>query len=276
MTGRLIFSRLAPLMGAVATLALLAMPVVGATKKRQPSTPPPTAPETPKPELLTDEEKAGHSPHSSMAQVHKEKNAGSIESFWFAAGDKFNGKESPDITHHGLDIEAQFSYDSAHDADSTLISQGDSQFGWSIHFVNGKPSFTINYDGLHTTLSSDDRLPAGRVTLRGLLGLDGTLGINATGLKSGARGYAPMYNGFPRKPDQGLEVGHTSGLPTPAPTSTPEASANGASKAPSTPDKGDITFVRLSLLPAGPPTNSETPPAKTPATKAPSKSKKKG
>jgi hypothetical protein len=269
MIARLIALRFASFIGVVAMLAVMTMPLSAATKKRKSTDTPPAAPDTPadpsKAIPATDEEKAGHSPHQSLASVFKEQGAGGVVSYWFASGDAFTGKDSPDTTHHGLDIEAQFDYDPARDANGTVISQGDPQLGWAIHFVDGKPSFTINYEGLRTTLHADEVLTTtGRVTLRGLLGLDGTLGLNVTGLKNGARGYAPMYNGLPRKPEQGLEIGHGS-RPLPHETYPNSASFNGT-----------IAFVRLSLLPATPPGFNEkpsTPPTPPKASTKKSKSK---
>jgi len=199
-----------------------------------------------------------------MAQVFKEKGAGGVESFWFAGNDAFTEKESPDVTHRGLDVEAQLDYDPARNANSTLISQGDPQLGWAIHFIDGKPAFTINYDGLHTTLKADEALKeASHITVRGLLGLDGLLSLNVTGLKSGARGYAPMYNSFPRKLTPGLQIGHNVG---PLARETYPNSAN---------FEGNISYVRLSLLPALPPSVAEAQPAKTAPAKTQPKTKGK-
>jgi hypothetical protein len=228
-------------------LLLLAGTGFGSTKKKhKPSDADPTATDAPaappKAQPVTDEEaKAGNNgAPRAPGDVRTEEGAGGVLSYWFASGDDLSAKNSPDLKGHGLDIEAQFLFDPKTDSDATLADQGGPQLGWAIHFIAGKPAVTINYEGLHTTLCAAEALPAGRVLLRVLLGLDGTLALSATGLKTAARGYAPMTGGFPRKPEEGLAIGHSFG-----PLSH-EAFPQ------STSYSSEITFVRLSLLPAKP------------------------
>jgi len=113
-------------------------------------------------------------------------------------------------------MEVELEYHPERDADVTLLSQGDAQMGWALHFSAGKPCFTVLYQGLRATLAAAEALPAGPVKVRALLGLDGTLGLNATSLKEGARGWPPMVGGFPTRLSPGLSVGQTKGPLEPA------------------------------------------------------------
>lgn len=177
------------------------------------------------------------SAYRKFADVTVDAAADGSVSYWLQGGDSFSADESPDIAHRGLDAEIMFDFNPAVDGDSTLLSQGGPQLGFSIHMLDGKPSFTVNYDGLRTTLKAKEPLPPGRVTLRALLGLDGTLALSATGLTHEVRGFAPMEGGFPRKPAQGLQVAQSFGV-LPA-KDFPN----------STPFDGVIERVRLTLLP---------------------------
>ncbi|MEI6537210.1 MAG: sulfatase-like hydrolase/transferase, partial [Verrucomicrobiaceae bacterium] len=182
------------------------------------------------------------SAYRPMADVKVDASADASKAFWFAAGDSFTAADSPDITALNLDIEAEFNFNPAMDGDATLFSHGDTKLGWAVHFVGGHPAITVNYDGLSGTLKSDEILPAGRITLRALLGLDGTLALNATGLQKELRGFAPMEGGFPRKPASGISIGHSFGPldPKKFPDSAPFDSI--------------ILQLRLTLLPVEPPT----------------------
>ena len=155
---------------------------------------------------LTEQWRSAHRP---MARVTIESGADGSQSLLLIAGDRFDAKSSPDITGRSFEVEADFIYHPVVDRDATIISQGGPQLGWAVHLIDGRPAFTVNYEGLRATLKTDDALPEGHITLRGLLGADGTLGINATGLPGGARGFTPMEHGFPRQPEQGLRVGES-------------------------------------------------------------------
>jgi hypothetical protein len=170
-----------------------------------------------------------HVPHQwtnpcrKMADVKVDASADGSVSYWLQAGDSFRVDESPDIAKHGLDAEIVFDYKPAIDGDSTLLSQGGPQLGFAIHMLGGMPAFTVTYEGLRATLKSKEPLPPGRIMLRALMGLDGTLALHATGMTQEVRGYAPMEGGFPRKPAQGLKVAESFGV-LPAkdfPNSTP-------------------------------------------------------
>ena len=255
MTGRSFLLRLASLL---LIAVALAAPVTAATKKKKPQQPTPVAPVTP-PTTDPATEVVDH-PRHALKEVHHEEAANGVRSYWFVKGDSFEGSDSPAITASGLDIEAQVTFNWKSDANSTLISQGDAKLGWAVHFVNGKPAITINYDGLHTTLCAEESTPEGPVTLRALLGLDGTLGINTTGLTKPAHGYAPMTGSFPRQPEEGLHAGEKS------------MALSDAAFPKQTPFAGDITFVRVSLLPATPVLTQET---KTPEKKKSVEKKKR-
>ena len=241
MSGRSLFSRFVALLFIG---GLVAVPAHAATKKKKPPQPAPVAPVTP-PTTDPATEVVDH-PRHALKEVHHEEAANGVSSYWFVKGDSFGGDDSPVLTAHGLDIEAQVTFNWKSNANSTLISQGDAKLGWAIHFVNGKPAITINYDGLHATLCAEENAPEGPMTLRALLGLDGTLGISVTGLTKPAHGYAPMTGSFPRQPEEGLQVGAKS------------AALRDADFPKQTPFAGDVTFVRVSLLNATPVLTQET------------------
>lgn len=181
--------------------------------------------------------KEWRSAHRPFDDVSKEHSADGSTSWSFSAGDLFDGKASPDITGCSFAIEAEFEYNPDVDRDSTVISQGGPELGWAVHLVGGRPAFTVNYDGLRATLKADQELVAGHIVLRGLLGADGTLGVNATGIENGARGHAPMEGGFPRQPERGLAIGESFG---PLDSKLfPDSS----------PFDGIISHVRFTLLP---------------------------
>ena len=177
------------------------------------------------------------SPFRKMTEVKVDSAADGSVSYWLQAGDNFKAEESPDIAQHALETEIIFDYNPAVDGNGTLLSQGDPKLGFAIHLLDGKPAFTVNYDGLRATLKSKEALPAGRVVMRALLGLNGSLALSATGLTQEVRGYAPMEGGFPRKPAQGLQVAQSLGaLPA---KDFPN----------STPFDGVIERMRFTLLP---------------------------
>lgn len=149
-----------------------------------------------------------NSAQRKITDVKTDSAADGSVAYWLQPGDVFNKEDSPDIEKHGLEFEIAFDYNSASDANGVLLSQGDETLGYAIHLVDGKPAFTVNYDGLRSTLKANAPLPAGPVVLRALLGLDGTLALSAIGLpQDEVRGYTPMEGGFPRPLAQGLTAG---------------------------------------------------------------------
>jgi Domain of unknown function (DUF4976) len=188
-------------------------------------------------QLFTHVPRQWTSAYRKLAEVTVDAAADGGVNYWLQGGDNFTAAESPDITKRGLDAEIVFEFNPAVDGDSTLLSQGGPQLGFAIHLLAGKPAFTVNYDGLSATLKAKEPLPPGRVTLRALMGLDGTLALHATGLTKEVRGFAPMEGGFPRKPSQGLQVAHSFGVLSVK--DFPD----------STPFDGAIERVRFTLLP---------------------------
>lgn len=183
------------------------------------------------------------SAHRPMADVQVTQGVDGGVEYALMSGDSFDAESSPDITGRGLDIEMEFDYNPAVDGDSNLLSQGDADLGWSLHIVGGKPAFTVRYDGLRTTLKGTTPLALGHIELRALLGLDGSLALGGTGLGDGVRGFAPMEDGFPRRPAKGLSVGTSFGPLT-------------AKDFPnSSPFDGNIFRAVLHLLPPAAPTN---------------------
>jgi hypothetical protein len=172
-----------------------------------------------------------------LNEVRIDAGADGSVSYWYQSGDSFSTEESPDIKQRAIEIEMVFDYDPAVDGDSTLVSQGGPQLGFAVHCLDGKLAFSVNYDGLRTTLKSPEPLPGGRIIYRGLFALDGTLAFSATGLKEEVRGYAPMEGGFPRRPNQGLQVAQSFGV------LDREHFPN------STPFDGAIEHLRITLLP---------------------------
>ncbi len=158
-------------------------------------------------ELMKSIPKEWRSAHRPPGEIAVDSSADGSVSYRFFSGDSLGARSSPDITGRGFEIEAEFEYNPDVDGDATVISQGGPGNGWAVHLAGGRPAFTVNYEGLHATLRTEQRLAAGHIVLRALLGADGTLGINATGLRNGARGYAPMEGGFLRQPDPGIRVG---------------------------------------------------------------------
>jgi arylsulfatase len=50
-------------------------------------------------------------------------------------------------------------------ASGVILAQGGTHAGWSLYVKDSKPKFAYNYLGNVTTISSSQRLPAGRVTV---------------------------------------------------------------------------------------------------------------
>jgi arylsulfatase A-like enzyme len=61
----------------------------------------------------------------------------------------------------------------ASDTAGVIIAQGGLHAGWSLYVKDGKPKFAYNFLGSVTTIASDERIPAGRVTLRYDFAYDG-------------------------------------------------------------------------------------------------------
>jgi len=131
--------------------------------------------------------------------------------YWLQAGDIFPASTAPDIVGRGLDIEVVMDYRPEADANATIISQGNEKLGYAVHLIGGVPAFTVNYDGLRATLKGKEPLPSGKINLRALFGLDGTLAVGSTDSKEEIRGFAPMEGGFPRQPEGPLTVGRSVG-----------------------------------------------------------------
>lgn len=181
-----------------------------------------------------------NSPQRARDQLLVERAGDGSVIYSLAAGDELDGKAAPDIVGKAIDLHVEFDYRPAFDSNGTLIAQGGPQLGWAIHILDGKPCFTINYDGLHTTLKGSEELTAGHISLRGLFGLDGSLSLYALGLKDAVRGFAPMKDGFPRQPKEGLSVGTSFGP------------LNAKDFPNSAPFDGQISQAVLHVLPAAP------------------------
>jgi hypothetical protein len=173
----------------------------------------------------------------TIDQVKVDSSPDGMVSYFFQPGDRLEPDASPDVLERAFDIEVNFVYNPAVDADSSLLSQGGAGLGFALHLVAGVPAITVNYDGLHATLKGTEALAAGPIRLRALLALDGSMALSATGLTKEVRGYAPFEGGFPRRPAEGLSVGSSFG------PLTVKAFPN------STPFDGVMTLVRMTILP---------------------------
>lgn len=125
--------------------------------------------------------------------------------YWLQGGDDFSADSIPDLTGRGLSLELEIDYDEKRDANAEVISGGDEKLGFIVYFQDGKPSITIIYDGLRTTLATKEPVTTVRVLLQTLFGVDGSLSIAAGEIQ--AHGYAPMEGGFPRHLSGKLKVG---------------------------------------------------------------------
>ncbi|TLD69873.1 hypothetical protein FEM03_16275 [Phragmitibacter flavus] len=171
----------------------------------------------------------------AMEKVDYDASADGAVVYWLQAGDEFAAESLPDVTGKGFDMELVFEYRALSDANGTLISAGDARMGFAVHLQDGKPSFTVNYDGLRTSLVAEKALEDGKVSLRALMGVDGSLDVGVTGRD--AHGYAPMEGGFPRRLPGKLAVGQRSAV-LPA-KEFPKSAAFG----------GEISKVSFGLLP---------------------------
>ncbi|WP_198141366.1 sulfatase [Verrucomicrobium spinosum] len=151
----------------------------------------------------------------TVDQMKVDSSPDGMVSYFFQSGDRLGADASPDILERAFDIEVIFDYNPATNGDSTLLSQGDARLGFALHLVDGHPALTVNYDGLRSTLKSEEQLAPGQIRVRCLVSLDGSMSLAATGLTKEVRGYAPFEGGFPRLPTEGLSAGASFG-PLPA------------------------------------------------------------
>ena len=150
-------------------------------------------------------------------------------------GDALSAAEAPRIEGRGLLIDAAFDYQPEIDADSTLVAQGDTQTGYALHLVAGRPVLSVRVDG-RTTSAHGDRLAAGPVHLRAMIDGDGLLSLAVPG-RAEILLPAPFPGGFPSQPARGLTAGQSFG-PLP-PAEFPD----------STPWDGAVQRLRVTVLP---------------------------
>lgn len=154
-------------------------------------------------------------------------------------GDELPAAEAPPLQGRGFLIDTAFDFDPKHDADSSLIRQGDSKLGYVLHLVEGKPTLTVFKEGKSTAVTADTLRP-GRCQVRAGLDQDGLLSIAVPG-QSEMLSNSPLVGGFPAQPEGGLAVGASFG-----PLSQQDYPN-------STPFDGTVHRLRLTLLPAGAP-----------------------
>ena len=119
-------------------------------------------------------------------------------------GDKLSGPEAPPILNRAINVEAVFDYVPGIDQDSTLLHQGNDQNGWVLHLVEGRPTFTINVNGVRTSLSTHALTP-GPAFVQAMIPGNGTLALSVRGV-SEIIDKAPFPSGFPVQPNEGLEA----------------------------------------------------------------------
>jgi arylsulfatase A-like enzyme len=119
-------------------------------------------------------------------------------------GDKLAGSDAPPILNRAFSVEAMFDYVPAIDQDSSLIHQGDAENGWVLHLVEGRPTFTVNVNGVRTSLSTN-ALTAGPAFVQAMIPGNGTMALSVRGV-SEIIDRAPFPAGFPVQPDLGLEA----------------------------------------------------------------------
>ena len=105
-------------------------------------------------------------------------------------------------------------------ANGAIIAQAGRFGGWSLYLLNGKPTYTYNFLGLQRyTIASNQRLPAGKATIRFDFDYDGggvgkggtgTLYVNDRKVASG-RIERTQCCGF--SADEGVDVGADEGTP---------------------------------------------------------------
>lgn len=151
-------------------------------------------------------------------------------------GDKLTGSEAPPILNRAFNVEVAFDYVPGIDQDSTLLHQGNGENGWVLHLVEGRPTFTLNVNGVRTSLSTNALTP-GPAHVQAMIPGNGTLALSARGV-SEIIDKAPFPAGFPVQPSEGLEATASFG-----PLKNKEFPN-------STPFDGPVQRLELTVLPA--------------------------
>lgn len=151
--------------------------------------------------------------------VHEASPTGSID-LVFNIGDELAAAEAPSLKGMGFFIDAAFDFDPAVDGDSTLLSQGDAQSGYILHFEAAQPVLTVFANGQKTTVRGAP-VEKGKYSLRASLDRD-ILALAIPG-HSEVLGLAPFHHGFPQEAKLGIAVGQSFGMLKAAthPNSTP-------------------------------------------------------
>jgi hypothetical protein len=136
-------------------------------------------------------------------------------------GDEISAAEAPKLQGRGVFINAAFEFDPAIDQDSTLLTQGDAQSGYALHFAASKPTLTVFAKGKATTISCAP-CEKGRINIRAMIDHAGAISIAVPG-HSEFIGVAPFDQGFPQEPKSGIAAGQSFGILKAAqyPNSTP-------------------------------------------------------
>jgi arylsulfatase A-like enzyme len=143
------------------------------------------------------------------------------QDFVLQAGDDLPAADSPQIQGNGVYLDVTVDFSPAVDQNSTMISQGSSKAGYALHFVDGEPTLSVFYEGKAATATIGQVRP-GRVSLRAIIGTDGTMSLSATG-EGEITASTPFPAAFPKQPADGLRVGASFGILTSKdyPNSTP-------------------------------------------------------
>ena len=136
-------------------------------------------------------------------------------------GDEISAAEAPKLQGRGVFINAAFEFDPAIDQDSTLLTHGDVQSGYALHFVASEPTLTVFAKGKATTISCAP-CEKGRINIRAMIDHAGAISIAVPG-HSELIGVAPFDQGFPQEPKSGIAAGQSFGILKAAqyPNSTP-------------------------------------------------------
>lgn len=117
-----------------------------------------------------------------------------------------------DVKYRNSSITAELESDGS----GVIVAQGGSHSGWSLYVKDGRPAFAYNYLGAVTTISANERLPAGLATVTydfayaggGKPGAGGTVTLSINGKQLGAGTLArtiPFFYGS-ETADVGLDL----------------------------------------------------------------------
>ncbi len=147
--------------------------------------------------------------HRATAEVVQESAPDGSKVMSLQVGDEVPSTALPDLKQRGLDVDVDFEFHPEVDQDSTLVSQGDAQAGWVIHFVAKAPTLTLMEKGKAHTYSLGP-IRAGRTRLRVQVPGNGTVSMNISGVGE-LMDRAPFPGGIPFSVSGSLAAGQSFG-----------------------------------------------------------------